>query len=154
MSISLNDHERRIKALENRPAGSYSETVLWSGNSRDTTFTLSQPVTDFKLLCFYNSWTIDRSGPWCTIVPVSLITNNHVDLFAGSDMASSIGRYIRAKASGNKITLSLHDCACVMYKIIGLKIYYIFRYNILNKFIRSINSRLIKFTQKFISNLF
>ncbi len=133
MSISLEDHESRIKVLENKVSSGYSETVLWSGDSNSTSFTLSEPVTNFDLICFYNGWE-SLSGPWCTIVLTSILVSSEIDIFSGSDMTSTIGRYIKVRASGNKIRVSNRDATARMLKIVGLKLYYNFSYNIIREF--------------------
>lgn len=49
MSISLNDHENRIKALENKSnSGGYTEMNLVWGNTADRNVTLSKPLSQFN----------------------------------------------------------------------------------------------------------
>lgn len=156
MSISLNDHERRIKALENNQSNSKIKfTLLWKGmqySNPGAQIKLSQSVLNFNafLILHHEAGYIDYMLP--DVYFNNLIENNKFLLsirrrclctFLNNGNILEISNTFDGQASG--------DCIRAVY---GLKIYYIFRYNILNKFIRSINSRLIKFTQKFISNLF
>ena len=123
MSISLKNHEDRIEVLENRILSSgYSETILWSGNNANNGFvaTLSQSWKNFKILIFFG-YADSRYSSACYVT--SLLSNgmglNHVYKDYG---------LINIKSD---TSISFPDQLDVsIRKIVGLKIYYIFRYNI------------------------
>lgn len=123
MSISLKNHEDRIKALENRILSSgYSETILWSGNNWNNGFvaTLSQSWKNFKILLFFG-YAENRHSSTCYIT--SLLSNGMVLNHTYKDYGT-----INIKSD---TSISFPDQSDIgIYKIVGLKIYYIFRYNI------------------------
>ena len=71
MSISLNNHESRIAALEKNKSA-YIETVLWSGdllwNRAGVSVTLSEPYSNFDLIYTTGYYA---SGMWYKVVPAS-----------------------------------------------------------------------------------
>lgn len=155
MSISMNDHERRIKDLEDYQSDSKIKfTLLWKGmqySDPKIQIKLSQSVLNFNafLILHHEAGYVDYIKP--TVYFVNLIEKNKFLL--------TIRRRCLCTLIQNGTVIELTevydgspsgDCIRAVY---GLKIYYIFRYNILGKFIRSINSRLIQNTQKFISYL-
>ena len=71
MSISLNNHESRITALEKNKSA-YIETVLWSGdllwNRIGVSVKLSEPYSNFDLIYTTGYY---QNGMWYRVVPVS-----------------------------------------------------------------------------------
>ena len=131
MSISLNslnntanNHESRIKALENKTSsGYYSEVILWSGNNWNNGFvaTLSQSWKNFKILVF-----LGNAGEMYSTAfyPTSLLTH-------GTKLCHTYLNYGTIKIN-NDTQISFPDQGDVgIYKIIGLKLYYSFSYNII-----------------------
>ena len=129
MSISLNNHEQRIKALENKSSSSnFQLTELWSGSIIDLNInmTLTQSDSKFDLIGVLMTSGIGRC--LTTILPLKYIIAYNGLIIRGRRRTVFIDRKSdtlyrlsdgEGDVSGERVT-----------KIYGLKIYYIFRYNI------------------------
>ena len=128
MSISLKNHEDRIKVLENKSSSSnYSETVLFDGNiyitsGRTQLFNLSRSVNLSSILVIYQS--VGNYGNRCPFVPVSLFNSgSEIDIYSGGDGTSSLCRRIYLKrTSDTSLTIRPYDTESRVFKIIGLTI--------------------------------
>lgn len=85
MSISLNNHESRIKALENKflTGGFMTETVLFTGSSYST-ITLSDSVENYDLIEIYI--VIGTSGG-----DIKTISSEFFNMNLWGEYATSIG---------------------------------------------------------------
>ena len=123
MSISLSNHEDRIKTLENRSIYEMSKTVLWSGKSYDNglVVNLSQSYTDFDMLLMTaeaNGLYLNHKYYDTSLMKVGNIFS-HVDEALGSFVINSTTKF------------TFQDQADIgIMNIIGLKLYYNFSYNI------------------------
>lgn len=115
MSISLKNHEDRIKALEDRTLSSgYSETVIWSGSNSSHGFVanLSQSWKNFKILGFFG---YSESRYSTTYYITSLISNGMTLNHTYGDYGSILIKSDTMISFPDQGDISIH-------KIIGLKI--------------------------------
>ncbi len=101
--------------------GSYSETELYSGTTRQTTMTLSQSMQNFDALMFIFSWTYNvYSYELASAVPVSSL-NRGKEILAGT----SVRYQFVMKDSDTTIALPTEsgtwDNTVIITKIIGIK---------------------------------
>lgn len=137
MSISLNDHEIRIKALENK-SYRFKCDILFDGYIKighGQTKDLSGDFTSYELLSIWYSaqgtHRTDESDLQVTI-PVSALSSG-IDCYA-QEYVDSYTQGYKISLVGNDLRVTSRYFANKEYpaikRIVGLKIYYIFRYNI------------------------
>lgn len=106
MSISLNNHEDRIKVLENKlPSGGFvKETMLYNGSS-NVNITLNGNVNDYDAVVLYTEARNDLGD--CRYIPKSLY-NKYLCGEYGSAVAMSTlivkDNVVQFKANFNKST--------------------------------------------------
>ena len=141
MSISLSDHENRISILENK-SKSYTSAFILNNKTNLTTSSLlkynfSQYVDyDFVYIAFdawgsqYNyDYQVANEG----LIPIGLLKQmwcQRTLMWGGSGPLESEG--VKLFLSGNELQVKYVGTQGygAIWKIIALKIYYIFRYNI------------------------
>lgn len=142
MSISLNDHERRIKTLENVINGTVKNIRYIKSENNGKTFKFPDKNWNIAIISMVTdrykeaapTWVIKNSVP--SYFCYGLDYNNYMECDYYKDSINSI-----INRHYNMISLD----------ILLLKIYYIFRYNIYNKFILRINSTFDNFVNIFTS---
>lgn len=129
MSISLKNHEDRIKALENKASSSSLKfTQLYYNMNHSTSIKFSQSLDNFDFVFF-----VGRNSNYAVrsyhAIPVNLLKSYSIperkDTVICANAQDTFQGYITLNdfkvASANNMTL---------IAVWGLKIYYIFRYNI------------------------
>ena len=149
MAISLNNHESRIKDLENKTAsGNLTVTKVSSSRSGDV-FKISQPITNFSFIQVH-TWNTNDSGNrcinlWCV---KSLVLNTVY--IAGTPTGGDANDYCILKFTDWSTIQMLYQAWYDGIKEIwGLKLYYNFSYNIYRLTQRLFDSSLLGlFSQK------
>lgn len=82
MSISLNDHENRIKVLENKSnSGGYTEMNLVWGNTTDRNVTLSKPLSQFNAVRIRHIYGGSNTNDFEDLtIPVSELKSNKIGI--------------------------------------------------------------------------
>ena len=145
MSISLNqinssvsNHESRIVALENKANSGLAVRTELLGRLTGGTGTLSDSVQNYTLVIIYG---IDNDGGDKEILhchdAASITLNRTYDLpGAGGDKGNNYMYYVFP--AWNQITITVNRFTNGIMRVVGLKIYYIFRYNIYNKILATL----------------
>lgn len=127
MSISLNEHENRIRRLESAASGGYSETVLFNGSAvGNTTINLSQSIDSFKMIYLdYYHTSQTRGSNKCLTIPVSRLRTRDIDIYMGGDGKSELGRHIYLKlVSDKQLGITPFDVVDVrVYRVVGINIW-------------------------------
>lgn len=141
MSISLNNHESRITALENKQNKLFKRVVLFSGECRPNNIAqLSQSMLNFDIIRFILCGT-DGSG---SLIPNMFVTNVFVDemqdksinsISVTGDLSSAALIYLNDrdgyKSCQPYVGGSPYGDYWYLKQVVGiLTIYYIVRYNI------------------------
>ena len=149
MAISLNNHESRIKDLENKTAsGNLTVTKVSFSRSGDV-FKISQPITNFSFIQVH-TWNTNDSGNrcinlWCV---KSLVLNTVY--IAGTPTGGDANDHCILKFTDWSTIQMLYQAWYDGIKEIwGLKLYYNFSYNIYRLTQRLFDSSLLGlFSQK------
>ena len=122
MSISLNNHEQRIKILEDKKYyGEYD--VLFKGSQLQVEL---GDLTKYNfLLVMLKSDIYDGQGGNSLVYLNTMWDEN---IFCGHVASASIAMFSVSQSGTLKVLESMGQVYCK--QVIGLKIYYIFRYNI------------------------
>lgn len=131
MSISLNNHESRIKALENKANnGSVRVTKLASGSGG-----LSEPITNFDIVQIRTSErAADGWGnSFCCIVVASYSIGDAINMGNGIVGEGNSGAQIKFTSS-TSIGVIQSTYGTSINGVWGLKLYYNFSYNIIREF--------------------
>lgn len=145
MAISMNNHESRIKALETTSSMKSSITKIWSGDVLFSGSINLGSLSAYKILIIVggDGTTLEDYVP----IPITGETMNFQmgdyvgrtvhSINTSTGVISYTGTYYGSAHGNNKF-----------HRIYGLKIYYIFRYNIYNKIILRIISKINHFFTK------
>ena len=128
MSISLNDHERRISDLENKSNnGSFQTAVLFENiNGQMGNITMSQPYTKFDAIeiNYANDTNAGRVSA-SRIILSSAFNYMHkanMSIYQGGDGASSRSRIIwLKKVSDTVFNFTAYDTSGLIFRILGIK---------------------------------
>ena len=128
MSISLNDHENRIKVLENKSALGLFQTVVLFENTAGAmgTITLNQNLSNFDAIEInYLNGTNAGNVSASRIILTSAFNYTHkakMSIYQGGDGASSMSRVLwLSKLSDNKLSFSAYDTTGSVFRILGIK---------------------------------
>ena len=136
MSISLNNHESRLKRLEDMSSSGYKETILYNTPikiDRMTTRSLEmhQPVKNYNFLiiesCHSDQTRNSNSVAFIPTRSFDSFGGGVIDIYQGGDGVSELGRHIDVSFTADKpntITFSPYDTTLTLYTIIGLNLYY------------------------------
>lgn len=144
MAISLNDHEDRIKALEQSNSGNSRCVELCSTIKANGEYTINENYTNFDFIVgVANPGGINSSG----VMPVKLfpLTSTQSLTLGVGEANQTLVKISFSSATKVNVTWFHNN---FQLRLFGLKIYYIFRYNIYNKIIRSIISKISHFFTK------
>ena len=128
MSISLNDHERRISDLENKSNNdSFQTAVLFENiNGQMGNITMSQPYTKFDAIeiNYANDTNAGRVSA-SRIILSSAFNYMHkanMSIYQGGDGASSRSRIIwLKKVSDTVFNFTAYDTSGLIFRILGIK---------------------------------
>lgn len=128
MSISLNDHENRIKVLENKGlSGSFKTVTLFENTNGATgTLTLSDSLSKFDAIeiNYLNSTNAGKVSA-SRIILVSAFNYIHkakMSIYQGGDGASTLSRiFWLSKPSDTQLEFSSHDSTGYVFRILGIK---------------------------------
>lgn len=116
MSVSLNDHENRIKVLENKSTSSnYSETLLWSGSNLTGSVTLSQPISNFNMLCIH-AWNEHPYQQLISVTESKVLTSSSQYTLLHFPMCKDV--YIKTT---DWKTISVAHSNTTVKRIVGIK---------------------------------
>lgn len=128
MSISLNNHENRIKVLENKSASGLFQTVVLFENTAGVmgTITLNQNLSNFDAIEInYLDGTNAGNVSASRIILTSAFNYTHkakMSIYQGGDGASSMSRILwLSKLSDNKLSFSAYDTNGSVFRILGIK---------------------------------
>lgn len=117
MAISLNNHESRIKALEDKQVQNKTQiTKLWSGSLGTGNITLSQSIDNFDMIVGYGASDSGDDRFFTVLIPkwVSGTTYRYKLLTAD-------GFYWNVKVGSNRTTLTVVQENCIAYGVLGIK---------------------------------
>lgn len=143
MAISLNSinstlssYGTRITNLENKVTNGYVTMVsLWTGTARNTTITVAA-LANYNVCWFKTSWGDCMCYKGGSTVIYDDADNGNIDRISISWSGTTV-----TTSTGN----AWHNIA--LTQICGLKIYYIFRYNMVCEFLSKIKIKLIAFLE-------
>ena len=128
MSISLNDHERRISDLENKSNnGSFQTAVLFENiNGQMGNITMSQPYTKFDAIEINYANTTNAGHVSASRIILSSAFNYmhkaNMSIYQGGDGASSRSRIIwLKKVSDTVFNFTAYDTSGLIFRILGIK---------------------------------
>ena len=128
MSISLNDHENRIKVLENKSSsGSFKTVTLFENTNGATgTLTLSDSLSKFDAIEInYLNSTNAGNVSANRIILTSAFNYIHkakMSIYQGGDGASSRSRiFWLSKPSDTQLAFSTYDSTGSVFRILGIK---------------------------------
>lgn len=130
MSISLKNHEDRINVLENKANSGSAIRKQLLGRLTSGTGNLSDSIQNYTLIIVYG---IDTDGGNKEILhchdAASIDINTVYDLPGSAGDKGNDYMYYKFP-SWNQVTITVNRYTNGIMRVIGLKIYYIFRYNI------------------------
>lgn len=130
MSISLSNHEDRIKTLENSK-GVGSITSVWTSSTVNDlstrTVTVDTNATHYICIVYVNQDLLKAMQP---VLVGKFNSNKEIELFHNAYGNGSDGKCYISYDGVKTITARVSSGNCGINAVIGLKIYYIFRYNI------------------------
>ena len=144
MAISMNNHESRIKALERSNSGNARCVELCSTIKANGAYTINESYTNFDFIVgVSNPGGINSSG--VMLVKLFPLTSTQSFTLGIGEANQTLVKISFSSATKVNVTWLFGN---FQLRLFGLKIYYIFRYNIYNKIILRIISKISHFFTK------